>query len=464
MRRLDRRVQRLGGLWLLLLALSLVAGSARAQTTGTVKLAVFQGPVTPAMQGYLDRAIADAEDSPAAALVVELDTPGGSIDTTKQITQRMTQAKVPIIVYVAPSGAHAGSAGTFITLAGHLAAMVPGSSIGAASPVGDGGAELPATIKAKETNILVADITNLAARRGAKAVAWAQSAVAQAAAAPANEALSMGVIDAVAKDVPDLLRQLDGHTVTVAGQPVRLHLTDVPVERVPMTPIERFLNILTDPSLAAILLTIGLNAVIFEVASPGAYLPGIVGAICLLLAFYSLGTLNANWAGLGFIVVAFVLFVVDIKAPTHGLLSVGGLVSFVLGSFVLFNTSSVGVPWGTILTLALITASFFAFAIAKAVAIRRRRPVTGMEGMAGQLGLVRRALEPRGMVLVAGELWQAESDEGPLPVGTQVVVARVEGFRLHVGRPPVAQPAPAVQPEPLRPTPRPLKSPRPTVQ
>ena len=422
-------------LWLLVLAVSLLlAGQATAQTTGAVKLAQFKGPVTPVLAAYIERAISDAETSGAAALVIELDTPGGSVDITKGITQQMTGAAVPIIVYVAPRGAHAGSAGTFITLAGHLAAMAPGSSIGAASPVGSEGADLPDTLKAKETNILVADIKNLAARRGETAVAWAERAVAEAAAATADEALALGVIDAVAVDVPDLLRQLDGRAVQVDGAEITLRLGDLPVEDVPLSPLEGFLNQLTNPALAAILLTIGLNAILFEISSPGGYAAGIVGVVCLLLAFYALGTLNANWAGLGFILIAFVLFVLDIKAPTHGALTLGGIVSFVLGAYMLFNTSNVQVPWAAILGSALATAAFFAFAITKALAAQRRQPTTGAEGLIGRVAEVRQALTPEGMVLAEGELWRAVSESGPLAAGERAVITGREGFRLRVRR------------------------------
>jgi membrane-bound serine protease (ClpP class) len=431
MRRRDVRVR--FNLWLLVLvAALLLSGQATAQTTGAVKLAKFQGPVTPVLAAYIDRAIADAEESGAAALVIELDTPGGSVDITKQITQRMTSAGVPVIVYVAPRGAHAGSAGTFITLAGHLAAMAPGSSIGAASPVGSEGADLPETLKKKATNILVADIKNLAAKRGDRAVAWAEKAVAEAAAATADEALSLGVIDVVAQDVPDLLKQLDGRKVTVAGEEITLQLSDQSVEEVPLGPIQSFLNIITNPTLAAILLTIGQYAILFELSSPGGYAAGVVGAICLLLAFYALGTLNANWAGLGFVAVAFVLFVLDIKAPTHGVLTVGGIASFVFGLFLLFNTPDIEVPWPTIIGLALATAAFFAFAIAKALAAQHRRPTTGMESVVGQTAQVRTALEPAGMVYFNGELWKAETESGPLGVGQSVVITGREGYLLRV--------------------------------
>ncbi len=421
-------------LFLLLVTALLWGGGAAAQSPGAVKLAEFKGPVTPVLASYIERSIADAEAQAAALLVIELDTPGGSVDITKNITQVMTAARVPVVVWVAPSGAHAGSAGTFITLAAHVAAMAPGSSIGAASPVSSEGQDLNDTMKAKETNILVADIKNLAARRGEKAVAWAEKAVSEAAAATAQEALDLGVVDIVANDLDDLLRQLDGRTVTIAGEEITLQVSDAPVETIPLNPLEGLLNQLTNPALAAILLTIGLNAILFELSSPGGYAAGIIGVICILMAFYALGTVNANWTGLAFVLLAVVLFILDIKAPTHGALTLGGLVSFVFGLYLLYNTSDVPVPWPSIIVSALATGGFFAFAVAKALAIQRRPAVGGMTGMVGQTGIVRQPLEPHGMVLLNGELWKAESESGPLPAGDPVVVTRQEGFLLWVRR------------------------------
>jgi membrane-bound serine protease (ClpP class) len=419
-------------LWLFAL---LIASQVSAQEAGGVKLAVFKGPVTPVLASYLDRTIAAAEASGASAVILELDTPGGSVDITKEITQRMQSSTVPVIVYVAPSGAHAGSAGTFITLAGHAAAMAPGSSIGAASPVGSEGADLPDTLKAKATNILVADIKNLAARRGEQAEAWAAKAVSEAAAATADEALELGVVDAIAQDVPDLLRKLDGKTITVGGKPVRLQLAGQPGEEVPLNPLEGFLNAITNPAIAAILLTIGLNAILFELSNPGGWVAGVIGAVCLLLALYALGTLQANWTGLGFVVLAFVLFVLDIKAPTHGVLTLAGVATFIFGSYLLFNTPEMTVPWGTIIGLGAATGAFFAFIIAKALLAQRLRPSTGIEAMIGELAVVRRTLDPVGMVHVEGELWRARSESGALAVGARVVVTGYDGMLLHVRRP-----------------------------
>ena len=247
-------------------------------------------------------------------------------------------------VYVSPSGAHAGSAGTLITLAAHVAAMAPGSSIGAASPVGEGGAELPDTIKSKLVNILTADAENLSKRRGDRAVEFARQAVEEARAATADEAKALGVIDFIARDLDDLLAQMNGFTVTVNGREQTFHTEAVQTNEVPLGLLEDLLNAVTNPSIAAILLTLGLNALLYELSSPGGYAAGVVGVIALLLAFYGLGALEANWVGLGFIILAFALFILDIKAPTHGALTVGGVASFVVGAGILFNTPYTAVP------------------------------------------------------------------------------------------------------------------------
>ena len=293
------------------------------------------------------------------------------------------------------------------------------------------GEDLGATEQAKTTNTMVADITNLAKRRGTKAVAWAQKAVAQAAAATADEALQMGVIDVVADNIPDLMKQLDGRHVNVAGQMISLQLSDRPLVNVPLTPIESLLNVVTNPTIAAILLTLGSSGLVLELANPGSYVPGVAGAICLLLAFYALGVLQANLVGLAFIGLAFAMFLIDLKATTHGLLTIGGIVSFLLGGFILFNTPGTQVPWVTLITLAVIVAGFFAFAVAKVVAARRRPPFTGLESLIGQTAEVRQALEPQGMVFLEGELWSAT----PKPGRSRPALAWrwwTNGFQLYV--------------------------------
>lgn len=424
----------LGLLWLLPALLAWPPALHAQETPAEVVVLRFEGPVTPILLRYIERGVAVAQETGAEAVILELDTPGGSVDLTQTIIQRLLQAPVPIVVYVAPAGAHAGSAGTFITLAGHAAAMAPGSSIGAASPVGGGGEDLPETIKAKLINILTADVENLAARRGDAAVTFAREAVEKARAATANEAIDLGVIDFVASNLPDLLQQMDGFEVTIDDETRVLHTAGATVNEQRLGLIDDFLNVITNPAIAAILLTLGLNALLLELSSPGGYVAGIVGVVLLLLAFYALGTLDANWTGLGFVILAFVLFVLDIKAPTHGALTAGGIVSFVVGAAILFNVPFVEIPWGTIILLALLTAAFFVFAIAKGLQAQQRQPATGLEGMVGDVGEARTTLEPRGRVFVNGELWEAESLDGELAAGTEVNIVGHSGMRLHVRR------------------------------
>jgi membrane-bound serine protease (ClpP class) len=405
-----------------------------AQAAGQVLVIEATGPVTPVMLSYIERGIGEAEARNAEALIIELNTPGGDVELTKQIIQAIVASEVPVVVYVSPSGGHAASAGTFITLAGHVAAMAPSTSIGAASPISGQGEEIPETLESKIKNILQADIEGLARRRGEEAVEWAREAVSEARAASAEEALELGVIDFIATDLQDLLSQMDGFTVTLQGEEVTLHTEGAPVEELPMTTVERILHTITNPNIAFILLTLGINGILFELSSPGGFAAGIVGVICLLLAFYALGVLDVNYSGLLLIALAFILFIVEIKAPTGGMLIVGGIVAFVLGALILFNSPFYAVSRSLVISVALVTAAFFAFIVAKAVASMRQQATTGSEGLVGKLAEVRSELSPRGTVFLRGELWQAEAEDGPVPVGEEVRVESVENMRLRVTR------------------------------
>jgi membrane-bound serine protease (ClpP class) len=420
--------------YLVLIFVSLLSPVANAQAGRQVLVMEVTGPVTPVMLSYIERGIREAEGSGAEALIIQLNTPGGDVDLTKKIIQAIVASDVPVVVYVAPRGAYAASAGTFITLAGHVAAMSPNTSIGAASPVSSQGQDIPETLKSKIVNILQADIEGLATRRGEKAVEWARQAVSEAKAATAEEALNLGVIDFIATDVPDLLRQMDGFQVTLHGQEVTLNTKDAAIVELPMTAIERFLHTITNPNIAFILMTLGINGILFELASPGGYAAGVVGVICLLLAFYALGVLDVNYTGLLFIALAFILFVVDIKAPTHGVLTLGGIASFVLGSLILFNSPIYAVSRSLVFSVALTTGAFFAFIVTKAVAIQRRIATTGVEAMVGALAIARTDLSPAGTVFLKGEWWKAEAEDPPIKAGEQVRVKSVEGFRLRVKR------------------------------
>lgn len=399
-----------------------------------VVVLTFEGAVTPVLHKYIQDGITLGETLNAQAVILQLDTPGGSVDITKSIVQTMLQSPVPVMVYVSPTGAHAGSAGTFITLAGHVAVMAPGSSIGAASPVGGSGEEIGETMQAKVTNILTADIENLADRRGEAAVEWARRAVEEAAAATAPQALEMGVIDFIAPDLLDLLAQTDGFTVTVLGEERPLHTADAAVEYLDMNPLQGFLNFISNPSIASILLTLGTLGLITEMRIPGFGVPGIAGAICLLLAFYALGQLDANFAGLALIGLAIVLLIAELFTPTFGVLAAGGLAAFVFGAALLFDAPGVAVPWGTIITMAALMGGFILFAGGKALAAQRRQPYSGMEGLINRSATAKVAFSTgeTGSVFLAGEWWNAELESGSVEAEERVTVVGQRGYTLIV--------------------------------
>ncbi|MCC6167786.1 MAG: nodulation protein NfeD [Caldilineaceae bacterium] len=417
-------------------ALPAAAAPVRQADRPAVYVLTFDGAITPVLERYLMRAVDDAQTTGAEAVILQLDTPGGSVEVTKSIVQSILAAPVPIVVYVAPAGAHAGSAGTFVTLAGHIAAMAPGTSIGAASPVDISGGDVDETMAAKIKNILSADIENLSARRGDKATEWAIAAVQEAAAATANQALELGVIDLIAADLPDLLAQIDGRTVIVDGQERVLHTAAALTQPQEMTPMQRLLNFLADPSVAAILLSLGVLGLFVEIRSPGFGVPGILGIVSILLAFYGLGQLDANLTGLALMAVALALFIAEAFTPTFGVLAVGGIVAFILGGALLFDTPGIQVPWTTLIVLALALGGFTVFAGAKALAAQRQPVYSGGEGLIGRIATVKApfAAGETGSVFVQGEWWNAHLDEGSLSQGEQVRVVGRDGFTLIVAR------------------------------
>ncbi len=412
-----------------------------AQTDSQVVLVLtFRGAVTPVLRQYLSGAIEDAQLEGAEAVILRLDTPGGSVDVTKQIVQDMLASPVPVVVYVAPAAAQAGSAGTFITLAGHVAAMAPGSSIGAASPVGGQGEDIGDTMEAKVVNILSADIENLASRRGEEAVEWAVAAVQEAAAATDARALELGVIDFIAIDVPDLLDQMDGFVVMVQGKERTLRTANARIMPQTLSPLQEFLNFITNPTVATILLTLGSIGLIAEIYNPGTFIPGMIGLISLLLGLYSLGQLEANFAGLALIGLALILLVAEAFTPAFGALALGGTVAFIFGSALLFDAPGLAVPWVTIISLGVAMGTFALFVGGKVVAAQRMGTATGSEGVVGSLATVRVpfAENGRGKVLLAGELWNAQlrgassAEVAPAEVGDQVKVEAREGYILVV--------------------------------
>lgn len=437
-------------LLMILISLLLPAQTAWGQSDSPQAAVItLNGAITPVMVSYLERGLNVAEQRGTSLVIVQLDTPGGSITLMNEMIKLIRQSPIPVVVYVSPQGSMAASAGTMITLAGSLAAMAPDTIIGAASPVGSQGEDIGTTMERKEKDALKATARNLTAGRRPEAVQLAQETIENARAVTVDEALAVGMVDIKATDLNDLLSQLDGRTVKAAGENITLNTAGMQTRPVRTTIIEEWLSLLTNPNLVFLLLSIGVQAVLIEMSSPGGWVAGFIGAICLLLAIYALGLLPVNWFGLLFLVIAFVLFVVDIKAPTHGALTAAGVGSFIIGALVLFNTIRLpGTPQqpapapGTpqlsvplvITTGVLIGLSFFAI-VTLAVRAQHTPLRMGRETLVGKRGFVRQALNPRGQVQIAGETWTAEpTDESsePLPVGAEVIVDRVEGLRLKV--------------------------------
>lgn len=414
-----------------------VGVGAQGEEGRRVLLLTASGPLTPAMVEYLERGVAQAERDSAEALIFQLDTPGGSIDLMNRMVQAIRASQVPVVVYIAPRGAIAGSAGTVITLAGHAAAMAPETAIGAASPVGAQGEDLGETIAAKEKGILKATVRSLAAQRSPEAIALAEAAIDSASAASAQEALDAGLIDFIASDADDLLRQLDGFKVPFDGGRV-LHTAQGQLIPFSQSLIEQFLQIITNPNIVFLLLTIGVQAILIEISSPGGWVAGFIGVVCLALGTYGLGILPVNWFGLAFLLTAFVLFILEVKAPTHGALTAAGLVTFVVGALVLFNSPQtpsfqrVSVP--LVLGTSIATAAFFFTLVTLAIRGMRKPVEVGVDSLIGREGVARSDLAPGGMVHVAGELWSAEVDGGleTIPKGRRVVVVGAQGLRLRV--------------------------------
>ena len=357
--------------WFLALLLAWLSGllsmPAAAQNAAPLVIEITaDGALTPSMGEYLKRGILLAERENAELLIFKLNTPGGSIDLMQDMVESIRASSVPVVVYIAPRGAMAGSAGTMITLAGHASAMAPETTIGAASPVGPQGEDLGETLEAKEKNILKATVRSLAEGRSPEAVSLAESAVESAAAASASEALQVGLVDFIAEDEADLLQQLDGFTVQLQNGERTLETSGATITQVQPSLIEQMLSILTNPNIVFLLLTIGVQAIIIELSSPGGWVAGFIGAVCLALAAYGLGVLTVNWFGLVFLAIAFALFILDIKAPTHGALTAAGVASLIVGSLVLFNSPAspsfqrVSVPL-VVLTSVFTGGIFFAF-------------------------------------------------------------------------------------------------------
>ncbi|UCH35479.1 MAG: nodulation protein NfeD [Armatimonadota bacterium] len=415
----------------------LLAVAVAAAPRAFVYVLEVDGVIDPPVASYVERGIEAGEEDKAQAVIVRLNTPGGLDDSMRDITQAMLNAQVPVVVYVAPVGARAASAGAIITLASHVAAMAPSTNIGAAHPVAMGGGEMTDEMSKKVENDAASTARSIAERRGRNAK-WAEDAVRESISSTAKEALKEKVIDIIAEDTEDLLKQLDGRKVKLPRRTVTLKTADADAEDLPMTFIERFLHILSNPNLAYIFLIIGMYGIIFELQNPGAIYPGVIGVICLIMGFYSLAVLPVNLAGLVLLILGVVMLIVDIWAPSHGALTFGGIIAFAVGSLMLYggrSTPFLRVSWLTVMMMTALTAGFFLFVAGLGVRAHWTKITTGVEGLVGARGKARTALSPTGSVFVAGELWRAvaEGDE-TIEAGQEVEVVAMDGFTLRVRR------------------------------
>lgn len=397
----------------------------------TVHVMTIKGPIGPVTAMQVEDAVDRAEKEDSEALIIEMDTPGGLVSTTHEITQKILNADVPVVTYVWPSGASATSAGVFILVSGHFAAMSPGTNAGAAHPVTLEG-QMDSIMSGKATNDAAANIRAIAQRRGRNA-AWAERAVRESISITSHEAVDSNIVDVVADDLDDLLEWLDGRLAMLPTGEDTLHTRGAIVERIEPTWREKLLSIISNPNIAYILMSIGWIGILMELYNPGSIFPGVIGAISLILGFYSLQTLPINYAGLSLIVIAIILFILELKIVSHGLLTVGGAIAMIMGSVMLIDSPEPAAKISITVILAVVgtVVAFFTFGLAMALKARKKRPVTGSEGLIGQIGTAREAFTGIGMVYVAGEYWQAESAV-PLAAGDKVEVLEKLGMKLIV--------------------------------
>lgn len=391
------------------------------------------GIINPATAKFIMESIDQASEQAAQCLIIQLDTPGGLMESMRIIVKKILSSNIPIIVYVAPSGARAASAGVFITMAAHVAAMAPGTHIGAAHPVtlGAEGKENK-TMTEKIVNDTVSYIKSIAKTRG-RNVEWAEKAVVKSVSITDEEALKLKVIDLISPDVKDLLARLDGRVIKFDGMTRTLMTKGVEPRSVRMSWRYRLLDIISNPQIAYILLMLGIWGVFFELSNPGAILPGVVGGIFLILAFYALQMLPISFAGLALILFGIILFIAEVKVASHGLLSVGGVISLFLGSMMLIEspTDYMRISLSVIIPAVLVSAAFFVFALTKAIRVRLTKPTTGIEGLLGEVGIASTPIAPEGKVSIHGEFWNVVSDES-VERGDKVKVVGVTNLKLRV--------------------------------
>jgi membrane-bound serine protease (ClpP class) len=412
-----------------------LAGAGSARAAQPVAVIDIDGAITPITARLLTAAVERAQAERAQALVVQLNTPGGLERSMRTMAQTILNSEIPVIVYVAPTGARAASAGVFITMAAHVAAMAPVTNIGAAHPVSAGGGEMGKEMSKKVANDAAAFARSLAAERG-RNVEWAEKAVRLSVSATEREAVKLKVVDLVADNLQDLLVKVDGRTIKTARGTVTLETRNAEVKRIEVGFRDRFLALITDPNVAYILMMVGMLGIFFELQNPGVVLPGVIGGISLILAFFAFQSLPINWAGVMLILFGVALLIAEIKIVSHGVLTIGGVVAMVLGSFMLYEAPELGfrVSWTVIIPTVGAIAGLIAWAVSAGVRAMMKPSMTGPESMVGRLAVARSALGPDGQVQVDGEIWRAVADGGAIPAGEKVRVTAVEGLTLRVSR------------------------------
>jgi membrane-bound serine protease (ClpP class) len=416
---------------LLYLAVCLVLFSHDA-TAGVVKVLTIDGPIGAITLKHFERALRLAESEGAEALVVQLNTPGGVMETTLRITTAIMNAKIPVIVHVYPSGGRAASAGVYITYAAHVAAMASSTNIGSATPVSMGGEKMDSALVKKIVNDAVANLQGAAEKRGRNRY-WAERAVRDGASITASEALDSNVVDYMAENLGELLDKADGRVVKMIDGDDTLHTKDAVTEQVEKTFAEAILDVITNPNIVFILFSLGTLGLAIELYNPGAILPGIVGGICIIVALLGMQALPINYAGLALIILAIILFLLEIKVTSYGMLTIGGIIALALGGLMLIDSPepTLQVSKSIIITVSLCVAAFLVFVVGFVVKSHRKRVETGFEGLVGQIGKVKETIDGDGMVFVAGALWHAVADE-KIQVGEKVRIVSGEHTTLNV--------------------------------
>ncbi len=399
-----------------------------------VNVIEINGVINPVAAKFITEAVDKSEEDGAQCLIIQMDTPGGLMDSMRAIVKKLLSARVPTVVYVSPAGARAASAGVFITMAAHIAAMAPSTNIGAAHPVtlGSGGQKENKAMMEKVVNDAVAQIKGIAKKRG-RNVKWAEKAVRKSVSITEAEALKLKVINLVAPDLDSLLAKIDGRKVKIDSQTKILATKGTSINRRQMGWRYRFLDIISNPTIAYIMLMLGIYGIFFELSNPGAILPGVVGAIFLILAFFALQMLPINYAGLALILLGIILFIAEVKITSYGMLSVGGAVCMLLGSIMLAENlpEYMRISRTVIYPAVFVSAAFFLFAVTMAIRARTKKPTTGVEGLIGEVGVSESLLDPEGTVSIHGELWRAECDER-IEKGERIKVVAVENLKLKI--------------------------------